>query len=264
MSTGEERLYTYPGITFVAPRWFSDESAVIIHASPSGGGVYDGAFYRVDLATGVFTEITTVQKAGYEVSSATKLSHDDSTLYGIARDDSEGPWTTLVGIDVATGEVREIAAFPDGILGRVRPGIALSPDGTTLALHVWDDDAEIGRILTVRVDGSGLREVYSAPEIVVGTPEYLRWTPDGQSLIFPARADGSWRTMIIPATGGTPTFDGLDSKALLSDVPLPLIEIANIANIDLSHDGSRIAFSMRTIPTYDLWVLDNVPAFLGR
>jgi hypothetical protein len=47
-------------------------------------------------------------------------------------------------------------------------------------------------------------------------------------------------------------------------VPLPLIEICNVANIDLSLDGSRIVFGSRTIPTHDLWVLENVPPYLAR
>jgi hypothetical protein len=70
--------------------------------------------------------------------------------------------------------------------------------------------------------------------------------------------------MIIPAPGGPGVLDGLDSSKFAASVPLPLIEIGNVASIDLSPDGSRIVFGSRTIPTYDLWVLDNVPAHLGR
>jgi hypothetical protein len=35
-------------------------------------------------------------------------------------------------------------------------------------------------------------------------------------------------------------------------VPLPRVEPGNVANIDVSADGTRLVFSSRTIPTCDL------------
>lgn len=64
--------------------------------------------------------------------------------------------------------------------------------------------------------------------------------------------------MRIPAAGGPAEFDGLDSAAFVSTVPLPKIEVRNIANFDVSPDGTRVVFGSRTIAMHELWSLDNI------
>jgi Tol biopolymer transport system component len=268
MSTGEERLYEHPGITVVSPRWFSDDSAVIVHVEAQGNAQPGGAFYRVDVASGVFTHLLDLNRNGRALSSVTALAPDNTTLYAVVRDQRQGPWKALVGIDITTGADRVVLPFPgEGLPGRSAPGIAVSPDGNTIAVRAWADDAVNGRVFTVRADGTAYREVL-AGVVDGGWPDLMRWTPDGQSLVFDEKPGTGpttpWRTMIVSASGGTPRPDGLDSSKFEATVPLPLIEIGNVASIDLSPDGSQIVFGSRTIPTYDLWVLENVPPHLAR
>jgi hypothetical protein len=59
----------------------------------------------------------------------------------------------------------------------------------------------------------------------------LAWTKDGRSLVFGRKKTGSadgWEVMRVPANGGEAVFTGLEVTGLLS--------------LDLSPDGSRIAF----------------------
>ncbi len=48
--TGEERLYQHAGLSNVSPRWFSDDSAVVLFVEPAGdNGTPGGAFYKLDI-----------------------------------------------------------------------------------------------------------------------------------------------------------------------------------------------------------------------
>jgi hypothetical protein len=70
--------------------------------------------------------------------------------------------------------------------------------------------------------------------------------------------------MRIPAAGGQPVYDGLDSTSLTGSVALPrLAAEAMIHSIDLSPDGSRVAFTANTQAINELWTLQNVGAFLS-
>jgi Tol biopolymer transport system component len=69
--------------------------------------------------------------------------------------------------------------------------------------------------------------------------------------------------MRIAAAGGAAEFDGLDSAAFVSNVPLPKIRPGNLANFEVSPDGSRVAFGSITESTYELWTLDTVLASLN-
>ena len=120
------------------------------------------------------------------------------------------------------------------------------------------------RILTFGVDGSNLRQVttYNASQWV----DWLRWTPDGQWLLFVTQPVDRqpWRMMRVPAAGGAAEFDGLDSAAFVGTVPLPKMEIGNIANFEISPDGRLVVFGERTIPTYELTVRENMASSLMR
>jgi hypothetical protein len=66
--------------------------------------------------------------------------------------------------------------------------------------------------------GSNWREIHTYDH--EDWVDILRWTPEGQSLLFvarPVRAP-TWRMMRIPAAGGAAEFDGLDSAAFVSNV----------------------------------------------
>jgi Tol biopolymer transport system component len=116
------------------------------------------------------------------------------------------------------------------------------------------------------VDGTEFREVY-APVAGGGWTDLFRWTPDGQSLLFAANVidtsgTRTWRIMRVAATGGAAVPEGLESANLNSLVTLPQIEKGNISCLDISPDGSRLVFSSRARPTYNVWALDHLAATL--
>jgi Tol biopolymer transport system component len=143
----------------------------------------------------------------------------------------------------------------------------MSPDGTTLAMRAWaQEGSDNGRLITVRTDGTDFREVFG-PFPGGGWSDLLRWTPDGQSLLFSARvvdASGvrTWEILRVPAQGGAAAREGLNSANLNSAVKLPDMEKNNISSLDVSPDGSRLVFSSSARPTYEVWALDNVASIL--
>jgi hypothetical protein len=64
------------------------------------------------------------------------LARDNRTLYLGARTAPSAPVTSIVGVDIATGEDRTIVTIEGG-LPQSQPGIAPSPDGSTLAAYGW-------------------------------------------------------------------------------------------------------------------------------
>jgi hypothetical protein len=170
----------------------------------------------------------------------------------------------MVAVDLVTGAERPLITFPeDGLAGAV--GMALSPDGQTLAFNAPVERVRPARsrLITVGIEGSNWRQIheYDAGQWV----DILRWTPDGQSLLFIEGVyDPTWRMMRIPATGGAAVFDGLDSAKFTGTVSLPSYEAANIANFDVSPDGNRVVFGSRSVPTYDVTVLENLLMHLVR
>jgi Tol biopolymer transport system component len=267
-AAGEERLYQHAGLSNVSPKWFSDDSAVVLFVEPLGdNGTPGGAFYKLDITSGTFTRLFARNTAAHERSFSTVLSPDNKMLYMSVRAQDKGPWTAIVGVDLATGVERSLLTFPTPLSGRSQPGLALSPDGTTLAIHTWaDETSQDGRLLTVRLDGTGFRELVG-PFAGGGWSDRVSWTPDAQSILFVRQQspgpEGSWQMMQVPVTGGAALPDGLDTANFTSAVRMPRVETGNVSGFGLSADGTRIVFSSRTIPTYDLRVLDNVLAVLA-
>lgn len=192
----------------------------------------------------------------------------DTTLYTAVRANLKSPWTGIIGLDLATGAERPVVTLPgSGVSSISPPGLAISPDGNTLAIETMSEGSSPERrIMTVRTDGSDLRELVGRiPN--GGGPDRMRWTPDGQFIVYVAGGSplqGAARVMRISVSGGEAEFDGLDSSRLDSAVPLPLLEVGNVASIDLSPDGSRIVFSSRALPTHDIWTIENVMSAVDR
>jgi Tol biopolymer transport system component len=270
MDTGEERLYQHAGIGLVSPRWLGDGSKAIVFITGEGdNGRPGGSFYLLEVNTGSFSRLFAKDTVDRVRSVVTVLSPDDKTLYTAVRANVQGaPWTGIVGLDLATGAERSVLTLPgSGLPSRNAPGLAISPDGNTLAIDALAEGSSTdGRILTVRTDGSDLRELVGRMPSRGGS-DVMRWTPDGQFILFVAGGNplpGGWRVMRIPVSGGEPEFDGLDSSRLESAVPLPLLEVGNVASIDLSPDGSRIVFSSWALATHDIWTIENVMSAVGR
>ena len=196
------------------------------------------------------------------------LSPDDKTFYLVARARSQPLWTRIVGIEVATGIERPVVTFPGSGL-TTPPALAISPDGSMLALRTED-----GRIRAVRIDGNEYRELkgsfpgFANPygPTAAGSPAVLQWTPDGKSIVFVASTAASpagWRLMKVSASGGLAEFDGLDSSRVDSAVSLPRQGVGNVYSVDVNASGSHITFSSFVDRTYVVWKLSNVMSALA-
>jgi Tol biopolymer transport system component len=105
------------------------------------------------------------------------------------------------------------------------------------------------RLFTIGIDGTGYRELVSAIKVAGVYSDSAKFTPDGLSILYVTTENDRSRVMRIPTMGGVPEFDGLESQVIYS--------------IDVSPDGSWIAFSGRTPRTLELWAIDNVSTMLG-
>ena len=127
--------------------------------------------------------------------------------------------TGIISVDLTTGEERLVFTYPTGTGPSAYPGLAVSPDGSMLAVSSWVKANAVARIFTVGVDGSNYREVldsYEAGSVL----DTLRWTPDGRTLLFVAfDANRNWKVMRVPAVGGLVEFDGLSFETLAPLIP---------------------------------------------
>ncbi|MFL6197622.1 MAG: prolyl oligopeptidase family serine peptidase [Thermoanaerobaculia bacterium] len=111
-----------------------------------------------------------------------------------------------------------------------------SPNGDRIAFSVRTTDFEANRgrtdIWTVSTGGGDAAPLTADPAADT-TP---RWAPDGKSLYFLSTRSGSSQVWRVPVPGS-------DKQAVqVTDLPL------DVANLTVSPDGSRIAFSLEVFP----------------
>src|SRR5579872_4151477 len=114
-----------------------------------------------------------------------------------------------------------------------------SPRGDRVAfvVRVTDLDANRGRTDLWMVDtgGGGLTRLTSDP----AADDNPRWAPDGQSLYFLSGRSGSSQVWRLPlGTGGGAAGDPVQ----VTHLPL------DVANLTVSPDGARLAFSLEVYP----------------
>ncbi|HEY0514607.1 MAG TPA: S9 family peptidase [Thermoanaerobaculia bacterium] len=115
-----------------------------------------------------------------------------------------------------------------------------SPKGDRVAfvLRVTDLEANRGRtdLWLVNADGGGLTRLTSDP----ASDDNPRWAPDGRSLYFLSSRSGSnqvWRLPVGPGAAGDPV-----QPVQITHLPF------DVANLTVSPDGSRLAFSLEVFP----------------
>lgn len=263
IESGDERSYRHEGIDVVSPRWMPDGSGVLVVVKEQVDGKERASFQLVDLRTGNFRRLFDRDANGRSRTGVGTLSPDSKTLYVGVKASEDSPVTGIVGIDVATGEERQVMTFSSAAGESGSFGVAVSPDGATLAVTAWTKPYAAARLFTVGVDGSNYREIFG-PFDTGWIADTTRWTPDGRMLIFVAfDARKNWRVMRVPVDGGQAQSDGLDFDTLtplLGDIRMwP----GNFNNIDLSPDGSRIVASSLTFSKHELWTLDGVLSFIN-
>jgi hypothetical protein len=260
----EERVYTHADIGRLPPMWTQNGGAVLVRIR---AGLPTASICRVDLATGEFREVLPVQTPEVMRSGIAAISPDTRTIYFGARDGSDGTrrWDRVVAVDVATRKERVVLHLPGD--PRTLPaggelGLAVSPDGLTLALFLVEPGAVIGRILLVGTDGTNARErlpVFPAH----GSFGKIAWTADDTIWFSETAQDGAgrtgWRILRMPATGGSP-----------EPATFFINGNAGPGSFDVSPDGSRLAWypvpgvpqsaSDLAGPQSEVWSLDLRPA----
>ena len=159
------------------------------------------------------------------------LSPDDKTLYLVTFDPKDKVWG-IAAFDLITGDNRQIwsyATASDGI-----GGLALSPDGRSVAMIRRGEHSDVWRLAQIGVDGTGYREIPYSGSVSRG---YFSWTKAG--LFFTSATES--HIMRIATEGGKAESTGLETHALM----------------DLSPDGTRIVFSNST-GSNGLWALNNL------
>jgi dipeptidyl aminopeptidase/acylaminoacyl peptidase len=116
--------------------------------------------------------------------------------------------------------------------------------GRTLVIRRRDQQQTI-HLSTLNVDGTGYREIYTIAEKDFGN--YLALTKDGRWILLAKQNDDgkNWQLLRIPIEGGAPEFTGVE------------LEHRPWGGIDLSPDGSRLAFTSRKSDG-EVWALDNI------
>jgi Tol biopolymer transport system component len=136
-----------------------------------------------------------------------------------------------------TGQERELVAGPLGI-----NYMAMSRDGSKLALLVEHHEKRSMGIYVVPTTGGEAREILTLPEGLSGL--VLEWEPSGRNLIF-ARAKNTelWR---VSAEGGHP--EKLD---------IGVNNAAWIRTFRFHPDGRHVAFTSGTGGKAEVWTLEN-------
>jgi Tol biopolymer transport system component len=237
LDSGEEKTYSHDGLRGSPPRWFPDGQSILVN---TGTGGMEKVFYRVDLKSGEFHKVLSV---GALLTAAGNLSPDGKTLYLVGRSDAKTfVFDRAVAYDLTTG--RALREFkPDGGIS----GIALSPDGSTLAIAgLIDQQTREARLSRISVDGADSRELYKSVRAVKKTLLFdkIAWTRDGREILFTeSDRNNNFRLLRISAEGGKAEYTGFEATGIIS--------------IDLHHDGSRIAYSAAK-QVREIWALDNL------
>lgn len=241
-----ERAYPHGSLSLLAPRVLRDGSAAVLHIPAYGdSGRPGGGFYRVDFTTGTFTRLFSKDDAGRVRSSVSALSPDNRTLYLGVLTGSPSRWSAVVAVDVDSGRERPVLALPESM--PPVQGIAVSPNGKTLALHTND-----GRIFTCGVGDGKVRQVVE-PSPGGGWSEVVRWSRDGQYIIYGTRSDPTsttWQLMRVRSSGGVAEPAGVDSSRLSRP--------GRLISFEPSPDNRRVALTVRTQWRFDVGAISGL------
>jgi len=246
LGLGTERAYPHDALSGPAPRVLRDGSAALLHIPAYGdGGHPGGGFYRLEFATGAFKRLFSKDNGGRTRSSLSALSPDNQTLYLGVVTGSPARWSAITAVAVDSGLDDRSISLPESV--PPVQGIAVSPDGRTLALHSTD-----GRIFTCAVGDADARQV-AEPSAGGGWSDVVQWSRDGQYIVYGTRPDPtstSWRLMRVKVSGGVAEPYGVDSSQLPRS--------GGLINFAFSPDGERVALTIRAQRRFDVGAIRSV------
>ncbi len=94
---------------------------------------------------------------------------------------ADGRPLSIFVVSIETGERRELVAAPD--VGFLRPNVALSPDGQTLAFIRGESEDRRMQLLDLGADFEPIAPPRMMGSAGLGRTRLLAWSPDGSSLI---------------------------------------------------------------------------------
>ena len=143
--------------------------------------------------------------------------------------------------DMDSGFEREIYKFTDNAWGAIPE---ISPDGKEVAFLLRDSNGFA--LMVTPTDGGAARELarVKRPMEFQGT-KGLAWSPDSRQIYYLKRAESKspHELFRIAATGGQEESVGLKA--------------ADIRDLNIAPDGSRIAFSIGNVWKPEIWAIEN-------
>jgi hypothetical protein len=253
VDTGEERTYPQAvGLGPELPRWQSSGNGIIVHASTNPDRS-NGGLYRLDLGTGEFKRLFDLAAPDHVRSSRFALSSDGTRTYHAVRSGPETPWTGVVAVRLADGVEETIARFPgEEFVGSV--GLAASPDGTRVAVHLVGPRPEMqARVIVAQTDGAGPLQV-SQPFTGRIAIAPITWTSDSSALLVPfGPSDVTWGIRRINASAMTATDAGLGLEGVVDTPP---------TSIEWNAGSGRWLVATSNAARVELWIIDKLAAYL--
>lgn len=220
-------------------QWTADGQAVLIQARDSAGW----GIFRLDLEQGTVDNVLHYGDLGSIHILSVQLSLDEKTVY-FARWSDTFRNAKIMAQDRATAREREITTV------RFIQGLALSPDGRTLAFADLDREDNSARVATVSLSSGELREIYRAENGEGWSPAHtLFWSTDGRHVLFtnPDLETDRYVLWRLPVRGGEP-----------SRIDLLVGTPSSLSDLMLHPDGNRVSF-VAGESRGEIWVAENVP-----
>lgn len=218
--------HRFEAVGFV--RWGRDANSLLVWGAESR---QRHALHLLNLR-----DATSKSLGGMRSGNNVDWAPDGRTLY--ARAYTDAVKSAVFAHDVDSGKTRELFALPSS------GGLAVSPDGDSLAYSVFDRVSKTHRVLIRAIRGGAAREVFRA-EGPLGFAESgsLDWTPDGRYIVVAelGTSDRPARLWSVPLDGGAPRV---------------ILHFQGLANVRLHPDGRRILFRGGN-PLGEVWVLER-------
>jgi serine/threonine protein kinase len=231
ITTGRERDVTTPFAVGQNPRWSQAGTTMLVRGADERGP----ALRLIDVATGQ-------QRAEYlrgrTFGDAEWLPDGNGAIYIDFQQN-------LIGrLDIPSGVDRVVHRLPDGqILGR---GVALSPDGRSIAMHVFERKESSIRVITLEGGQSRTLLTLRPPDSLL----LQEWTSNGRAVLFTRSrqipsvvAAQEWQLWSIDVDGGEPRYLNLS--------------MADLTGVRPSPDGRHLVFTSSDARNR-IRVLDNV------
>jgi Tol biopolymer transport system component/tRNA A-37 threonylcarbamoyl transferase component Bud32 len=265
MATGREQSYPHIGLSMNPPRWLAGDRELLVHVQAIGdNGRPGGSYFALDFKSAAFKWRFAKNSTSHVRGSPSTQSADGSAVYMPYRgSDFDSPWAGIVAINPANGREKVAVTFPRGTLvgdpAGGDMGLALSPDGKTLAMMSWANASlREARLMLVGTDGRHLRHLYGPfpADFMIGA---LKWAPDGQSILFVVtHSSGLIQVMRISPNGGAPIFDGVDSRILTRSAPSLRLQPHGGLTLDVSPDGTKVLLAISIFAEWETWAMDGV------